>query len=82
VCLSALTPLTARRMRLPASLLQDNIQEEELLQYIEDALKLPLYDQDTGRIPGQQIAQQQRQTQQQLRQLQQQEKPAQQDAPP
>ncbi|KAL4857277.1 mRNA-capping enzyme [Chlorella vulgaris] len=60
----------------------DNIQEEELLQYIEDALKLPLYDQDTGRIPGQQIAQQQRQTQQQPRQLQQQEQPSQQEQPP
>jgi hypothetical protein len=31
--------------------LQDNIKEEQLLQYIDQVLQLPLYDRDAGRQP-------------------------------
>lgn len=41
--------------------LQDNIQGEELLQYVDEALRLPLYDEETGREAQQQAGQQQQQ---------------------
>lgn len=31
---------------------QDNIKEDELLEYIDGVLQLPLYDRDTGRAHG------------------------------
>lgn len=37
---------------LCASVLQDNIKEDELLPYIEQVLQLPLYDKDMGRTQG------------------------------
>ena len=63
----------------PSHRSQDNIKEEELLQYIEQVLRLPLYDRDTGRTNGQQ---QQQPPPQQLPPPQQQQQQQQQDGAP
>ncbi|PSC72146.1 mRNA-capping enzyme isoform X1 [Micractinium conductrix] len=60
--------------------IEDNIKEEELLQYIEQVLRLPLYDRDTGRTNGQQ--QQQPPPQQLPPPQQQQQQQQQQDGAP